>query len=110
MAEDTKRNEEIERITKQLIAAARVEGIGQMMSRKEAAQMTGKAEATLATEACRGGDDSLPYFKLGRTVRYSREFTARWLAERFVRSSVGGSIDRTGSAVAATQALSETGS
>jgi len=56
---------------------------------EQAAIRIGVAASTLAKWRLAGGEAYPPYFKIGRSVRYSAEALDSWLASRERRSTSG---------------------
>jgi predicted DNA-binding transcriptional regulator AlpA len=61
-----------------------------LLTRRQAAEVLGFREQTLARWKWSGRSDRPPEVRIGRAVRYRAADLARWIAERGDTSSTGG--------------------
>jgi predicted DNA-binding transcriptional regulator AlpA len=53
-----------------------------LLTDADVARLTGRARKTLQKDRLRGGDDSIPFIRLGRLVRYRQSDVAEFIARR----------------------------
>jgi hypothetical protein len=53
-----------------------------LLSDTDVARLTGRARKTLQKDRLRGGDESIPFIRLGRLVRYRLSDVQRFIAQR----------------------------
>ncbi|MGA9308477.1 MAG: helix-turn-helix domain-containing protein [Candidatus Sulfotelmatobacter sp.] len=65
----------------------------------DVARLTGRARKTIQKDRLRGGDDCIPFIRLGRLVRYRQSDVAEFIARRpTLRSTTGATASRAGPA------------
>ena len=65
----------------------------QLFTDTDVARLTGRARKTLQKDRLRGGDESIPFIRLGRLVRYRLSDVEKFLAERPTLRSTTGAND-----------------
>ena len=53
-----------------------------LLTDTDVSRLTGRARKTLQKDRLRGGDDSIPFIRLGRLVRYRLSDVERFIAQR----------------------------
>jgi predicted DNA-binding transcriptional regulator AlpA len=53
-----------------------------LLTDEDVARLTGRARKTLQKDRLRGGDESIPFIRLGRLVRYRLSDVQRFIAQR----------------------------
>jgi predicted DNA-binding transcriptional regulator AlpA len=70
-----------------------------LLTDEDVARLTGRARKTLQKDRLRGGDESIPFIRLGRLVRYRLSDVERFIARRqTLRSTSESTASRAGPA------------